>query len=81
MEFTVSEHEIAELAVAAGFDAMKARASETTPDFGGVFKDPARFFRGSSGEGLNRARPETVELCRQRLESGLPADLVAWLDR
>ncbi len=81
LEFTITNDEIAELATAAGFDAMKSRASETSPDYGGIFKDPARFFRGSSGEGLDEARPETIELYRHRLESTLPPDLVTWLDR
>lgn len=79
--FTVTDGEIGELAGAAGFEAMKTRAGQTAPDFGRIFKDPARFFRGSSGQGLAAARPETTELCRQRLESTLPPDLAAWLDR
>jgi hypothetical protein len=79
--FTITNEEIIELATAADFHTMKARASETTPDFGGIFKDPAGFFRGCSGQGLAEARPETVELYRQRLEETLPPELVAWLDR
>jgi hypothetical protein len=81
MGFTITDHELAELATAAGFDAMKARASETAPDFGGIFKAPAGFFRGSSGQGPAQARPETVELYRRRLEETLPPALVTWLDR
>ena len=50
LEVDVPESCRPELAAAAGFDRMRARADQLAPDAAGVLKDPARFFRrGRSG--------------------------------
>jgi len=71
-----------ELVAAAGFDAMRDRSGETSPDHLGVFKDQKAFFRsGRVGDG--RAACSTAQLVRyeRRVVELADPGALAWLGR
>jgi len=70
------------LVAAAGFDRMRARADELSPDPAGVLKDRNAFFRrGSSGAGRELLTDQEYASYLDRAAKLAPPDLVAWLHR
>jgi aryl sulfotransferase len=79
--FEQGRDRLAELAPAAGIDAMRARADDLAPDLAksNHWKDPAAFFRsGTSGEWLERATPDLVERYAERVAELVPEPLARW---
>lgn len=82
LSIDIDEAEIANLAPAAAFGAMRANSEYLAPDTTGVFKSRDAFFRsGRSGEG-RRALPATELAAYERRAAHLaPRDLLDWLHR
>jgi hypothetical protein len=80
LDLAIGHAEAEDLAEAASFGAMKAKAAELVPDSNGLLKDPRRFFRrggaGSAEEILDRA---DIDAYHRRINQLAPPDLVAWL--
>lgn len=72
---------LAELAAAARFDAMKARADRTAPNSDlSLWRDAGEFFhRGSSGQWREVFTPEDVARYDERVAELVPGDLAAWV--
>lgn len=71
-----------ELVAAAGFPAMRERASLLAPDADGILKDRAAFFRrGTSGAGRELLTPGELERYHARAAELAAPDLLAWLHR
>lgn len=67
---------------AAGFAAMKARASDAVPERNGVIRSPDRFFRaGVSGARYTELSDDERAVYDARMAALAPADLLAWLHR
>jgi hypothetical protein len=80
--FEQDRDRLAELAPAAGIDAMRARADELAPDIAksAHWKDPASFFRtGTSGEWEARATPELLVRYEERIAELVPEPLARWI--
>jgi len=70
------------LVAAAGFDRMRARADELSPDPAGILKDRNAFFRrGSSGAGRELLTDQEYASYLDRAATMAPPDLMAWLHR
>jgi hypothetical protein len=70
------------LVEAATFASMRSRSADVTPDTLGVLKDHRVFFRsGRSGTGRELLTPDELAAYQQRVDSLIPADVVAWLHR
>jgi aryl sulfotransferase len=68
------------LVQAAGFSAMRSRASVLAPNAAGVLKDNRAFFRrGRSGAGREPLTPDELARYHQRTAQMAPPDLLAWL--
>jgi hypothetical protein len=79
--FAHGRDRLAELAPAAGIDAMRARADDLAPDVAksNHWKAPADFFRsGASGQWTDRATPETLDRYAQRVDELIPPPLAHW---
>ena len=71
-----------ELVAAAGFDRMRARATDLAPDPAGVLKDRGAFFRrGRSGAGRELLTGAEFAHYEERAATMAPRDLLAWLNR
>ncbi len=71
-----------DLAAAAGFESMKARAEVLAPDPAGVMKDRSSFFRhGRSGSAAEVLTDADLGDYRSRAGELASADLLAWLHR
>jgi hypothetical protein len=82
LDIAVPELRWPELARAAGFEHMKARADVTVPDPAGVIKDSAAFFRrGRSGAGRELLTDDEIARYEARVTELAPPDLLGWLDR
>lgn len=78
----VSAERLPELADAATFSRMRARATELTPNRLGVLKDDAAFFRsGRSGGGRELLSAEELSSYEERVAGLAEPELVAWLHR
>lgn len=79
LDFDIAAAKWPELVAAAGFDAMKARASVLVPDAGlGLIADAGAFFdRGADGEWRSAVSAEVVERFHERLAELDPAGEVA----
>jgi aryl sulfotransferase len=72
----------AAVAEAAGFDRMRARASDLAPDSLGVLRDRAAFFRsGTSGGGAALLTPQERAAYDARVATMAPPEVVRWLHR
>ena len=80
LDLPIEPDEAAELAAAASFGAMQARAAELVPDSSGVLKDSSRFFRrGRSGAGAELLGQDDLDAYHARISQLAPPDLVAWI--
>ena len=78
----VSEARWPELVAAAGFDRMRAKAKQLSPDAGGILKDPNAFFRrGTSGAGRELLTDADYAHYLDRAAQLAPPDLLTWLHR
>ena len=74
--------DVADLAAAASFGAMRDRSAELAPDPAGVLRDRQAFFRsGTGGEWADVLDVADVERYEERLAELAPADLIRWLNR
>jgi aryl sulfotransferase len=71
-----------DLVDAARFEQMRRRATELTPDPGGIMKDPAAFFRrGRSGAGRELLSDEEFQRYLDRAKQLAGPGLLQWLHR
>ncbi len=82
LDIAVPEERWPALVAAATFASMKAAASASAPQGGGVLKDPAAFFRqGRSGDWRGVMSADDRTHYEQRVAELAPAEVIAWLHR
>jgi hypothetical protein len=82
LEIEVDDRQLAALAQAATFEAMRANSRQLAPDTGRILKSRTAFFRrGSSGAGVELLEERDWVRYEQRARELAPEDLLVWLHR